>query len=333
MNPPVPPALVLAAGLGLRLRPLTYCRAKPAVPVAGVPLIRRILAWLQRSGVADVVLNLHHLPETLTALVGDGADLGLAVRYSWEPEILGTAGGPRHALALLGPRFLIINGDTLADVDLDALVSAHSRSGAKVTLAVTANRAPDRYGGVIADPAGRVRGFTRPGHTGPSSHFVGVQVAEAPVFAALADGQPAATIGGLYDALLARDPEAVRIHVTAARFHDVGTADDYVRTSVVIAETEGAGSAFAAAGAGIHPSAKLTRTIVWDAVTIDRDSELTDCIVTDRVHVPAGSRFEREILLARSAVPGAIAGRRLADVVAVPLVPTGERAGSLGHPR
>src|SRR2546425_11132850 len=77
-------ALVLTAGLGTRLRPLTDVRAKPAIPVAGEPLVRRIIAWLAANGVTDLVLNLHHLPATLTAQVGDGSDLSARVRYSWE---------------------------------------------------------------------------------------------------------------------------------------------------------------------------------------------------------------------------------------------------------
>src|SRR5438874_134835 len=80
--------LVLTAGLGTRLRPLTYVRAKPAIPVAGEPLIRRIIAWLAGRGIRDLVLNLHHLPETLTAVVGDGADLDARVRYSWEQPVV-----------------------------------------------------------------------------------------------------------------------------------------------------------------------------------------------------------------------------------------------------
>src|SRR5581483_12452590 len=116
-----PPALVLAAGLGTRLRPLTDVRAKPAIPVGGEPMIRRIIRALAAQGVDRLVLNLHHLPHTLTAVVGDGSDLGVRVRYSWEPRILGSAGGPRLARAIVGAgRFWVINGDTLTDVDLAA---------------------------------------------------------------------------------------------------------------------------------------------------------------------------------------------------------------------
>ena len=99
-----PSALVLTAGSGTRLQPLTYARAKPAVPVAGTPLVARILRKLSAAGVRDVVLNLHHRPETMAAAVGEGRDLGVAVRYSWEHPILGSAGGPRRALPLLDSR-------------------------------------------------------------------------------------------------------------------------------------------------------------------------------------------------------------------------------------
>src|SRR4051812_36989828 len=88
-------ALVLTAGLGTRLHPLTYVRAKAAVPVNGETLARRAVRWLAGHGVHDLVLNLHHLPATIAASVGGGCDLGARVRYSWEDPVLGSAGGPR----------------------------------------------------------------------------------------------------------------------------------------------------------------------------------------------------------------------------------------------
>src|SRR5207244_3507808 len=117
-------------GLGTRLRPLTEVCAKAAIPVAGEPSIRRIVVWLAGHGVDDVVLNLHHRPETIAAVAGDGGDLGVRVRYSWEqPVVLGAAGGPRQALAIVGADvFFLINGDTLTDLDLGAFCQAHQAS-------------------------------------------------------------------------------------------------------------------------------------------------------------------------------------------------------------
>ena len=195
-------ALVLTAGLGTRLRPLTDVRAKPAIPVAGEPIIRRIIAWLVSQGVDDLVLNLHHRPQTLTARVGDGADLGARVRYSWEqPRVLGSAGGPRLARPMLAAgTFLIINGDTLTDVDLVRLADAHAASGALVTLALVPNREFTRYGGVLLDAGHRVAGFARRGPSSEGSyHYIGVQIVNGAVFDAVPPGAPASSIGGVYD--------------------------------------------------------------------------------------------------------------------------------------
>jgi len=136
------PALVLTAGLATRLRPLSLVRAKAALPVAGEPLVNRILRQLSSAGVEDAVLNLHHLPHSITRHVGDGAQLGLRVRYSWEDPVLGSAGGPTRALPLIRAlpgapsTFLIVNGDTLTDVDPGAVAAAHRASGALITMAV-----------------------------------------------------------------------------------------------------------------------------------------------------------------------------------------------------
>src|SRR6476469_1437046 len=127
-------ALVLAAGLGTRLRPLTDVCAKPALPVAGHALIRRIVRWLAAHDVNDLVVNLHYLPHTITAVLGDGSDLSARVRYSWEqPQILGSAGGPRLALDIIGDdTFIIVNGDTLTDLKIGPLTDAHRQTQALV---------------------------------------------------------------------------------------------------------------------------------------------------------------------------------------------------------
>ena len=124
------PAMVLSAGLGTRLDPLTRLVAKPAVPLGDRTLIERVLGWLASHDVTRLVVNLHHEADSITAIVGDGRHLGVEVRYSWEQPLLGSAGGPRHALPLLDAEtFLIVNGDTLCDVDLTAIVAAHHEAG------------------------------------------------------------------------------------------------------------------------------------------------------------------------------------------------------------
>lgn len=319
-----PPALVLAAGLGTRLRPLTYCRAKAAVPVAGVPLIRRQLRALAGAGVRDVVVNLHHRPETVAGVVGDGAGLGCRVRYSWERTVLGSAGGPRRALPLLDDQFFIVNADTLCAVDFGALLDRHLASGAAVTLAVTAHPAPDRYGGVVAEAGGRITGFARAGAASGSDtpwHFVGVQVVEAGVFRDLPDGVPAATVGGLYDTLLAAG-RPMAVHEVAGPFHDIGTPADYVATVRAVAAAEGRSPFSAGARSEVHPTARVECSILWDDVAVGADCVVTGCVLADGVRVPAGAVLDRQAVVPAGTVldgePPALE-TRLGDLRMVPL--------------
>jgi NDP-sugar pyrophosphorylase family protein len=269
------PALVLAAGVASRLRPLSRVRAKAALPVAGRPLVEHIIARLSAAGVGDLVINLHHLPHTITRRIGDGSQAGVRVRYSWEAVLLGSAGGPRHALPLLAStRFLIVNGDTLTDVDPADVIRAHERRDGLVTMAVVRNTEPHKYGGVLVDPDGAVTGFTGRGSTAPSFHFVGVQVAEAEAFADLADGVPHETVGALYPALMAARPGSIRAYVCEAAFLDIGTAADYVATCRHLA-------------AG--PSADSDGNIVWDDVAVEPGGRARRSVLTDGVRVPAGA--------------------------------------------
>jgi len=285
------PALILAAGLATRLRPLSFVRAKAAVPVAGQPLITRILRQLRAAGVADAVLNLHHLPHTLTRIVGDGSDLDMRVRYSWEMPLLGSAGGPRQALPLVGaPTFLIANGDTLTDVDMAALAAAHRGSGALVTMAVAQHTEPQKYGGVVVAADGAVTGFTTRGSSQVSHHFVGLQVAEAAAFAALNAGTPYESVAAVYPALISARPGSVRAHVCTAEFLDIGTPDDYLRTSMLLARREG-GAVPHGARTRVDPTARVEESILWDDVEVGAGSMLRECIVADAARVPGDTSW------------------------------------------
>lgn len=300
-------ALVLAAGLGTRLRPLTDVRAKPAIPIAGEPMIRRIIRRLAEYDVTNLVINLHHLPHTLTRIVGDGDDLSARVRYSWEqPRVLGSAGGPRQALPIIGAdTFLIVNGDTLTDFDLKHLTSAHRASGALVTLALIPNRDPQRYGGVLVDKSGCVIGFAPRRATVPSFHFVGVQVASAEAFRPVPAGVPVDSIGGVYDELIRSRPGSIRGCVGEAQFWDVGTPSDYWTTSAAFSSDTRDGSS--AGSVRVHPSARVTRSILWDDVEVGAEATLDECIVTDGVHVPAGATYDRAVLVLRSGADALVA--------------------------
>ncbi len=300
------PALVLTAGLATRLRPLSFVRAKAALPVAGTPLIHRILRSLKSADVQDVVLNLHHLPHTLTTLLGDGSELGMRIRYSWEVPVLGSAGGPKRAIPLLtnpdsrvpSPgTFLILNGDTLTDIDPRAVVDDHHRSGALVTMAVVPNEEPDKYGGVVVRDDGSVAGFVRRGSRETSWHFVGIQVADAEAFASVPVDTPYETVGALYPALIAERPGSIRAFRTAGEFMDIGKPADYLETSLTLADREGVELT---AGAGISGTARVERSILWDDVIVEDGAMLRECIVTDGVRVPADTSWHGVTIRAAS---------------------------------
>jgi len=287
------PALVLTAGLATRLRPLSLVRAKAALPVAGVPLVHRILRSLAEAGVTDAVLNLHHLPHTLTARTGDGTGLGLRVRYSWEVPVLGSAGGPKRAIPLLsglGATFLIVNGDTLTDVDLRAVVSSHRESQALVTIAVVPNTEPDKYGGALVDRDGVVTGFARRGSAEGSFHVIGIQVAEAEAFESVPADTPYESVRTLYPSLIASRPGSIRAFHASAEFFDIGTPADYLDTSLRIAEREGRGDADGA-HAQVHPSARIERSVLWDDVVVEAGALLKECVVTDGARIPSDTSW------------------------------------------
>lgn len=298
MTPWPPAALVLAAGVGTRLHPLTLARAKPAVPVAGTPLIGRILRSLAAAGVRDVVINLHHLPATLAGVVGEGREFGVSVRYSWEPRILGSAGGPRRALPLLdSDPYLLINGDTLPTVDVRALWADHHEHGARVTMTLIENPAPERYGGVLLDGDGWVTGFCRRGDPRRSYHFFYAQVVSRSVFASLTDGEPFESVGHVYPRLVAANPRAVRGFVCDAPFIEVGTPADYLRVQRDVAATEGTDPFAPGERTSTAPSARVVRSILWNDVQVGADAEVEECILADGVVVPPGARLARSVVV------------------------------------
>lgn len=296
------PALVLAAGLGTRLRPLSDVRAKAALPVAGEVLIRRILSRLRGAGIRRVVVNLHHRAETITSRVGDGRDLDLEVRYSWEDPVLGSAGGPRRALPLLdAEQFLIVNGDTLTDVDLAAVAASHLQSRALVTMAVAPGDTV-RYGGVLVNGTGDVTGFARAGAPASSEaassralHFVGVQAADVRAFEEAPADKPSESVKWLYPRLIASRPGSVRAYVSEAGFLDIGTPRDYFDTALRLAEREGRPLD---SGTDVHidPSAQVVRSILWDRVRVGAGASLVDCIVADDVEIPTGASYRGRVI-------------------------------------
>jgi NDP-sugar pyrophosphorylase family protein len=152
-------ALILAAGEGTRLRPLTLDRPKPMLPVGGRPVLEHLVALLRHHGIREIAINLHYKPETIVRHFADGSEFGVAITYSYEDQLLGSAGAARNLAWFFTEPFIVLYGDVLTDVDLTALVDWHSAMGSVATLALYEVEDPTRCGMVELGPLGRVRRF------------------------------------------------------------------------------------------------------------------------------------------------------------------------------
>jgi mannose-1-phosphate guanylyltransferase len=151
--------MILAAGLGTRLRPITYGMPKPMVPVLNRPVMEHAARLLARHGFDEAIANLHWFPELIRAHFGDGSDFGLRLTYSHEDRLLGTAGGVRNVAGFLGDSFLVVAGDALTDIDFSAMREFHESHDGLATMATKRVADTDQFGVVIADGDGRIQGF------------------------------------------------------------------------------------------------------------------------------------------------------------------------------
>ena len=174
-------AMILAAGLGTRLRPLTNTVPKPLLPVAGTPLIVWNLLLLKRHGFRDVVVNLHHLGPMIEQVVGNGSQYGLRILYSREPVILGTGGGIKQAEPhFSGEPVLVMNGDTLVELDLGALWSFHRDRQAAATLVLREDQDAAQWGLVEVGTENQIVRIVGKGRTSTESTnprmFAGIHI-------------------------------------------------------------------------------------------------------------------------------------------------------------
>ncbi len=225
-------AMILAAGLGTRLRPLTDRLPKPLLPVGKLPLIHYILFLLRHYGITDVVINLHHMGEMIRERLEDGRALGMRITYSEEATILGTGGGLKKAEWFLKDgNFILINADILVDLNLDEVLSFHRRRGAVATLVLRRDPEADRYGIIETDDQERIRRFLgEPEEVTGSLRplmFTGVQVLEPTIFQRLPEGvfHP---ITDTYREMV-RNGEGLFGYETKGYWLDLGTQDRYER--------------------------------------------------------------------------------------------------------
>jgi mannose-1-phosphate guanylyltransferase len=331
--------MVLAAGLGTRLRPLTLRVAKPALPLLGSTLLEANLALAARAGADEVVVNAHHLPHTVAAAARRGAArLGLRLHLSFEaPDVRGTGGALVLARPLLdrGDPFLLVNGDVLADLDVGAAVRAHRASGAATTLLVRPHPGGD-FGAVEVDGAGRVAraavGFGRdlaPGERTTRYLFAGIHVLGPEIFGVLpATGAPCVNRQG--HAELIRRGRHVHAHLDAGgSFSDVGTPDRYLAAQFDVLEGRIDRAAIGDPLAGAIE--RSPGVFVDPTATVAPGAHLeAPCYVGAGVRIGPVARLRRAAVLAGGSVDGEVedaavvlaarvaAGERLARVVRGP---------------
>jgi NDP-sugar pyrophosphorylase family protein len=233
-------AMILAAGFGTRLRPLTNTVPKALVPVAGRPLIEYNLLLLKAYGIKDVVINLHHLGNKIREVLGDGSAYGLHITYSPEDPILESGGGIKNAQSFLdGDTFLVMNCDTIIDVDLQALIAAHRRTQSVATLVLRSDPEAVSYGLLATDAHGRLRRIRgEPAEVEVKDAlsqymFTGCQVLEPRVFDFMPEIKPFSTTRETYPTML-RAGELLYGFIHHGLWMTVDDADAMVRATQAI---------------------------------------------------------------------------------------------------
>jgi|CXWL01.1.fsa_nt_gi mannose-1-phosphate guanylyltransferase len=230
-------AMVLCAGLGTRLRPLTNHWPKPAIPLLGQPLFRYTLATLKAAGITDIGINTHHLPDVMLRVARDEcARLGCTITTVHEPQILGTGGGIRGLRDFLSDApFLVVNGDVLFAADFRPFIEAHLKSGAEATMVLLPMPEGEKFNPVEVDESGQVRRIAGKGPGGQKLspwHFSGVHVLSPSIFDFIAPVGPTDINHDTYLQMLAQG-RGVRAHLltdTQVYWSDLGTPARYGAT-------------------------------------------------------------------------------------------------------
>ena len=279
-------AMILGAGLGTRLRPLSDLRPKPAVPVRGLPLIAYPLALLARHGVSEVVINVHHKPAALIDAAERHAPPGLRVRFSHEESLLGTGGGIRRAAAFLreSDPCLVLAGDMLLDVDLGALIGEHRRQGSAWTLLLRDDPRGASFGTIGVDATGRIRRIARRFDLGGEQRaglYAHATVMAARAFDTMPGREAFGHLDGWIAPLLQAGADDVRAELLGPAqcvWEPVGSPAEYLAANLhppalsfldPDARARAEGTRFApglviGAGAEIGAGARLEDVVVWD---------------------------------------------------------------------
>jgi len=299
-------ALVLAAGHGMRLRPLTDVVPKPLLPILGQPVIEQTLTALAEAGCEAAAINLHHLGHVIEERFG-GAYHGMRLVYSREPELLGTLGalGPLASFAAEADLFIVVNGDSLCRWPLAALVRRHRKAAPAATLMLTKRADPRQFGGGVIVGRDRSIRSLRGGEPGDKEHrrvFAGAHVFDPTILQRatreLGD-QPADFVTDLYEPLLEAD-ETLQAFESRRHWHDLGTPERYLDG----ARNWGLGrwprrfwrSSWLAPGATVSPDAQLRGAVVERGAVISAGCRIDRSLILDGAVIGSGARLRRAVV-------------------------------------
>ncbi len=285
--------MIVAAGLGTRMRPLSDLRPKPAMPVRGIPLLAYPLALLARHGVTEVVISAHHLPDELMAAARRYRPAGVELHFSVENELLGTGGGIRRVASFLreSDPCLIVGGDMLVDADLAVLMERHRSHGDAWTLLLRNDSRGAEFGTIGLDGEGRLRRIGRRFDLGSETQaglYTWVNVVAARAFDSLPDRSCFGHLDDWVAPRLAAGASDIRGELWSpaqCTWEPVGTLREYLAVNLgprslgtidADALARGAGTRFEpdlviGAGATLEPGARLRRAVVWEGETVPAD--------------------------------------------------------------
>ena len=323
-------AIILSAGYGTRLWPLTEDRTKPAIPILGQPLVGYVAEYIARYGCDEVVVNLHHRPESVRRALGDGTQFGVKIHYVEEPEILGTSGALDNARALLdGDTFIAVNGKIITDINLKAAIETHRKNDALATLVLVPNHARERFSIVEAED-GFLRGFggmpskdnVSPEH--PPLMFTGIHVLEPRIFDYIPKGVFSDFVVDVYKKAMAKG-ERIGVHVANENWYELSTIHRYLDISLLLMAQKGSGTVVTGNNCLISRAANVTESILWDNVTIEDGATVRHAVLADNVVIAPGETIENaavvcaELVRGKPSPPKALKGEFKGNNFVVPL--------------
>lgn len=297
-------AIVLSAGYGTRLWPLTEDRTKPAIPILGKPLVGYVAEYLAGYGIDEIVVNLHHRPDSVRRALGDGSRFGVKLHYVEEPVILGTSGALDNTREFFErDTFLAVNGKIITDIDLNAALETHRRMNAIATLVLLPNTLRERFT-VVETESGKIKAFGgMPVESGEVPlMFTGIQILEPRIFAYIPRGVFSHTTTDVYPQAMAQG-EVVAAHVASGKWRELSTLRRYLDISVELLKEEGK-TFNAGANVEISASASINASILWDDVGVGPGARVNQAILADDVKIGAGEVIENAVVVTRELIEG-----------------------------